>query len=156
MSTGRAHLTSVETVHECGSWLFTVRDAHGVADEVVLVPCEDGVEAWINRCPHEAQRFDTGRGAPIRDGEIVCPKHGSLFDACNGDCDNGEAAGTRLVTVEVAVDLGEVYLDDDAVTFEYAGGIQDGPGVNGADGAAGGDGGSDDEDVPDSTSHIGF
>ncbi|SER81170.1 Rieske (2Fe-2S) protein [Natrinema salaciae] len=165
----RTRLTTVETVYENRSWLFTIRDQHGEPDEVVLVPCEDdaehdstsppsnaredgvdhgstssqpaaddGVEAWINRCTHEAQRFDTGRGAPMRDGRLICPKHGSMFDACSGYCDNGEAAETTLPSVDVSVDDGVVYLTDDDVTFAHAGGIDDG------------------DDGPASTSHIGF
>jgi nitrite reductase/ring-hydroxylating ferredoxin subunit len=120
------HLTAVETVREAGSWLFTATDEYGTDEEVIVVPCEDGVAAWINRCTHEAQRFDTGRGVPMRDGEIICPKHGSMFDACSGDCDNGEAAGTTLPDVAVAVEDGEVYLTDGDYAFSHEGGIDDG------------------------------
>ena len=77
-------LTTVEQVHDDGSYLFTAEDRYGDPEEVVVVPCADGVEAWRNRCTHEDQRFDTGRGVPMRDGEIICPRHGSLFDACDG------------------------------------------------------------------------
>ncbi|QSW99751.1 Rieske (2Fe-2S) protein [Haloterrigena alkaliphila] len=136
-------LTTVETVHEEGSWLFTVRDQYGEQDEVILVPCDDGAEAWINRCTHEAQRFDTGRGVPMRDGQIICPKHGSMFDSCSGYCDNGEAADTTLPAVDITVrDDGRIVLDDDEFTFVGEGGIDDNE-----------DGG---DDGPASTSHIGF
>ncbi|WP_121741230.1 Rieske (2Fe-2S) protein [Natronorubrum halophilum] len=128
-------LTTVETVHEERSWLFTVRDKYGEQDEVILVPCDDSVEAWINRCTHEAQRFDTGRGVPMRDGQIICPRHGSLFDSCSGYCDNGDAADTTLPAVDITISNdGMVYLTDDA-TFVHEGGIDE-------------DGG------PDSTSHL--
>jgi len=137
MST-HAKLTTVETVHEDGSWLFTVRDRFDAEEEVLLVPCEDGVEAWVNQCTHEAQRFDTGRGAPIRDGEIICPKHGSLFDTCSGHCDNGKAADTTLPSVEVDVDDGDVYLADSEYEFVHAGGIEE------------------DDEGPSSTSHLSF
>ncbi|MBZ6494542.1 Rieske (2Fe-2S) protein [Natrinema longum] len=151
-------LTTVETVYENRSWLFTVRDQYGEPDEAILVPCEDGVEhgstnsrpgaddgveAWINRCTHEAQRFDTGRGVAMRDGQLICPKHGSMFDACSGYCDNGEAADTTLPSVDISVDDGVVYLTDDDLTFAHAGGIDDGDDEN-------------DDDGPASTSHIGF
>ncbi|WP_132060137.1 Rieske (2Fe-2S) protein [Halorussus amylolyticus] len=146
----RTHLTTVETVREEGSRLFTVRDEYGEPDEIIVVPCDDGgdsdeVEAWVNRCTHEAQRLDRGFGAAMRDGGIICPKHGSMFDACSGYCDNGEAADTTLVSVELAVELGNVYLTDDAYTFLHDGGIGDGDGD-----------GSGDDDGPSSTSHIGF
>jgi nitrite reductase/ring-hydroxylating ferredoxin subunit len=134
----RTELTAVATVHETGSWRFTVRDLYGEDEEVILVPCDDGVRAWPNRCTHEAQRFDTGRGVPMRDGDLICPKHGSLFDACSGECDNGDAAGTTLPDVDVTVEDGTVYLVDDHRTFRHAGGIDDG------------------DDGPSATSHLGF
>lgn len=141
----RHRLTSVETVLEDGSWLFTVRDGRGDEKEVILVPCDDDerapVEAWVNRCTHEDQRLHReGVGAVIRDGEIVCPKHGSLFETCSGYCDNGEAANTTLVDVGIEVEDGEVYLTDDDVSFLREGGASD----------------DDGDDGPSSTSHIQF
>ncbi|MFA9502715.1 Rieske (2Fe-2S) protein [Natrinema sp. H-ect1] len=131
-------LTTVETVHENRSWLFTIRDQYGEPDEAILVPCEEGVEAWINRCTHEAQRLDTGRGVAMRDGQLICPKHGSMFDSCSGYCDNGEAADTTLPAVDVTVEDGVVYLTDDDFSFAHEGEIED------------------EDDGPASTSHIGF
>jgi nitrite reductase/ring-hydroxylating ferredoxin subunit len=128
-------LTTVDAVRDEGSYLFTAEDPHGSPEEVILVPCEDGVEAWINRCTHEDQRFDTGNGVPLRGGELICPRHGSLFDACDGDCDNGEAAGTALPGVDTATRHGTVFLVDDDYTFRHEGGI-------------------DDDDGPSSTSHL--
>ena len=139
-----ARLTTVERVYEEGSYLFTATNSFDMEEEVIVVPCEDGpdadrsVAAWVNRCTHEAQRFDTGRGVPMRDGGIICPKHGSLFDACSGDCDNGDAAGTTLPDVDIAVEEGEVYLADEEYEFEHLGGIDEG------------------DDGPSSTSHVGF
>ena len=138
--TDRTELTTVETVHEERSWLFTVWDRFGNQEEYLLVPCEDGVEAWVNRCTHEAQRLDTGRGVAMRDGQLICPKHGSMFDACSGYCDNGEAADTTLPSIDVEVEDGIVYLADDEASFAHAGGI-------GAD---------DEDDEPGSTSHLSF
>lgn len=137
-----SRLTTVDAVRERGSWLCTVRDRYGEPTEVLLVPCEgddgDAVEAWVNRCMHEPQALDVGRGATVRDGEVVCPRHGSGFDTCTGACDNGEAAGTRLLGVDTAVEGGVVYLTDAAYSFAHDGGIEDG------------------DDGPSSTSHIGF
>lgn len=193
--TGRTRLTAIETVREAGSWLFTARDRYGELEEVLVVCCGGestesgsrsvesdadesgaiepdggtsenvGVRAWVNRCPHEAQRLDVGVGAAIRDGEVVCPRHGSMFDACTGRCDNGPAAHTRLVSVSVTVEDGTVYLVDREYTFEHEGGIDDdsgggGGGSGGDDGGGtdGDDGDSDDgdEEMPRSTSHIGL
>jgi len=130
-------VTSVETVESDPPYLFTVENQRGEQEEVILVPCDDGVEAWINRCTHEAQRLERGHGASLRNGEIVCPKHGSLFDACEGDCDNGPAAGTTLVDVSVSVNRGDIFLTDDDYSFLHEGGI-------------------DDDDGPGSTSHLRF
>jgi nitrite reductase/ring-hydroxylating ferredoxin subunit len=155
--TDRTAVTTVETLSEDESFLFTVTDTFDVEAEVVLVPCVDGagvgserdgeraseradgreLRCWLNRCTHEAQRLDTGRGVPMRDGQIICPRHGSLFDACSGDCDNGKAAGTTLPAVEVTVEDGTVFLTDDDYTFAHEGGI-------------------DDSEGPSSTSHVGF
>jgi len=138
MTTG-TRIASVGDVPENGSYLFSVEDAFTTEREAVLVPCEDdpGVGAWLNNCPHEDQRFDTGRGAAIRDGEIICPKHGSLFDACDGDCSNGPAAGSSLRPVDIEVRDGAVYLVDDSYTYLH-------------------DGGLDDDEGPSSTSHLSF
>ncbi len=132
-------LTSVETVHEEGSWLCTVTDDRGETVEVTVVPCGEGVEAWVNRCTHEDQRLDRGGevGAVLRDGGVVCPKHGSVFDACEGGCENGPAAGTTLLGVEVTVNRGDVFLTDDAYEFVGAGPDED-------------------DDEPGSTSHLRF
>ncbi|WP_135302072.1 Rieske (2Fe-2S) protein [Haloarcula amylovorans] len=129
-------LTTVEEVHESGSFRFTAEDSYGEPEEVVVVPCGEGVEAWVNQCTHEDQRFDTGRGVPMRDGQMICPRHGSLFDACEGDCDNGEAAGTTLPDVDLAERHGTVFLTDDGFEFMHEGGIDD------------------DDDMPGSSSHL--
>jgi nitrite reductase/ring-hydroxylating ferredoxin subunit len=133
-------LTDVETVHEAGSYLFTAVDGRGDREEVTVVPCEDGVEAWVNTCTHEYQRLDRGGdvGAVTRDGHLVCPKHGSLFDTCDGSCSNGPAAGSPLVSVDIAVNRGTVFLTDDDYEFDHEGGIED------------------DDALPDSTSHLRF
>ena len=132
-------LTSVDTVHEQGSWLFTATDERGDAVEVTLLPCEDGVAAWVNRCTHEDQPLDRGGdvGAVTRGGAVVCPKHGSVFDVCEGGCENGPAAGTELLGVAVSVNRGDVFLTDDDYEFAHEGGREDGDG-------------------PSSTSHLRF
>lgn len=142
---GRYRLTSVDTVTEKGAWLFTVRDDHDEEREVFLVPCEDedgpAVEAWVNRCTHEAQPlYREDVGAVMREGEVVCPKHGSTFDACSGYCDNGPAVETTLPAVDVSVEDGQLYLTDDDVRFLHEG-------VSGDD---------EDDDGPSSTTHLRF
>ena len=145
----RTRLTSVDDVPENGSLLFTVQEPDGEEEEVVLVRCvpdDDGVNteaptvrAWRNFCQHETdQRLDRGFGAAVRSGEIVCPKHGSMFDTCTGYCDNGEAADSYLSAVDVTVDDGVVYLTDPTVRYGHDDGIDDG------------------DNGPSSTSHLSF
>ncbi|WP_267643814.1 Rieske (2Fe-2S) protein [Haloarchaeobius amylolyticus] len=132
-------LTSVDEIPENGSYLFTVRESHGSKEEVILVKQPDCVEAWKNFCQHETdQRLDRGMGVAMREGEIICPKHGSMFDACSGDCDNGKAEGLSLVPVDISVNRGVVYLTDDACEFLHEGGIDA------------------DDDMPGSSSHLQF
>jgi nitrite reductase/ring-hydroxylating ferredoxin subunit len=141
-------LTAVETVRERGSWAFTARE--GDEDrEVFLVPCADEpegseeqpVRAWINRCTHEDQRLHREEvGAVTRGGSVVCPKHGSAFDACEGSCDNGEAAGTTLRSIDIDVRDGAVFLTDDDLTYLYEG-LPDDDG---------------DDEGPSSSSHLTF
>jgi nitrite reductase/ring-hydroxylating ferredoxin subunit len=143
----RTHLTSVDDIPEQGGWLFTVEESDGSLGEVFLLELDDGIAAWRNCCQHETDQelYREGIGAVVRDGGIVCPKHGSVFDAVTGHCDNGPAAGSDLAEVAVTEELGEVYLTDEDVEFSH-----EGPA------GAGGDGDDDDDDVPDSTSHLRF
>lgn len=140
----RTRVADVSEIPEVGSYLFTVRERDGDEEEVILVRCagEGGpVSAWKNFCQHETdQRLDRGigNGVVMRDGGVVCPKHGSVFDACSGYCDNGKAAGSTLVEVDVEVDDGTVYLTDDDLAFRHEGGIDD------------------DDDLPSSSSHLTF
>ena len=130
-------VASADDVPDVGSYLFTVREADGSLEEVILVDLADGVSAWKNFCQHETdQRLDRGSGAAMRDGQLICPKHGSMFDAETGYCDNGKAAGSTLVEVDVTVRHGQVYLTDDDLEFVAEGGI--------------------DDDSPSSTSHLSF
>jgi nitrite reductase/ring-hydroxylating ferredoxin subunit len=131
-------VASADDVPDVGSYLFTVREADGSLEEVILVDLADGVSAWKNFCQHETdQRLDRGSGAAMRDGQLICPKHGSMFDAETGYCDNGKAAGSTLVEVDVTVRHGQVYLTDDDLEFVAEGGI-------------------DDDGDPSSTSHLTF
>jgi nitrite reductase/ring-hydroxylating ferredoxin subunit len=104
-------IVGVDAVPEEGSYLFMAEDAFTNEKEIILVHCNEkpGVRAWVNTCPHESQQFDTGNGAPMRDDEIICPRHGSLFDACTGRCGNGPAAGTTLPDVEITVEEEDVF-----------------------------------------------
>ncbi|WP_066417766.1 Rieske (2Fe-2S) protein [Halorubrum aethiopicum] len=130
-------IVDLEAVPENGSYRFTAKDPFANETELILVRCDEdpGVRAWSNTCPHESQSLDVGDGAAIRDDAIVCPRHGSHFDTCSGECDDGPAAGTTLPGVDLAVEDGEIHLADDRYTFLH-------------------EGGTDDDEGPGSTSHL--
>ncbi|PSQ04085.1 (2Fe-2S)-binding protein [Halobacteriales archaeon QS_6_71_20] len=84
--------------------------------EFVLRRDADAAEvfAWRNSCPHRPEvPLDTGRGARVEDGEIVCHEHGARFECGDGLCTWGPCVGEELDPVGVAVRDGAVYLDDD-------------------------------------------
>lgn len=135
---GDTRLTTVAELSEKGSFLFTVRETDGSREEVIVVSGTDCIAGWKNFCQHETdQRLDRGFGAVLRNGEVICPKHGSIYDGCTGYCDNGKAEGSTLVAVDVTVDDGIVYLTDPRCEFLHEGGI-------------------DDDDTPESSSHLSF
>jgi hypothetical protein len=60
-----------------------------------------------------------------------------MFDAETGYCDNGKAAGSTLVEVDVTGKRGDIYLTDDVLEFVHESGIKE-------------------DDGPASTSHFSF
>ena len=83
--------------------------------EGLLTRLGDGiVVAFTNYCPHWRDvRLDKGSSALVRNGEIVCQKHGATFEKSSGHCDFGPCEGAVLDTFEVIVEDGAVYLTDD-------------------------------------------
>jgi nitrite reductase/ring-hydroxylating ferredoxin subunit len=101
--------------------LFRVRE-RGDDDEreAILIRHDGAVAGWLNYCRHFTHiRLDTGDGAPVRDGELVCTNHGAMFDAGSGLCTFGPCEGAYLTRVEVTVRDGTAYLTDD--DYEFAG-----------------------------------
>jgi nitrite reductase/ring-hydroxylating ferredoxin subunit len=84
--------------------------------EGLLARLDDGtIVAYTNYCPHWRDvRLDKGSGANVRNGDLVCGKHGATFAKATGDCDFGPCEGAVLDTFEVTVADGDVYLTDDA------------------------------------------
>jgi len=120
-------IASVTEVPADGTFLFRVEAVDGGdVREVILVRADgDGagdsggrVAAWLNHCQHFTHvRLDEGGGAPTRDGEIVCTKHGAMFEAGSGLCTHGPCEGAYLDGLDVEVTEGDVYLDDPGYAF---------------------------------------
>ncbi|MFB6171184.1 MAG: Rieske (2Fe-2S) protein [Haloarculaceae archaeon] len=116
-----SRIAATEDVPADSTLLFTVRDGFDL-EEAILVSLDDGVAAWKNHCQHWTDvRLDTGSGATIRDGQLLCGRHGALFERDTGHCTFGPCEGAYLAAVEVTVADGAVYLTDDRYEFEHLG-----------------------------------
>lgn len=114
-------IVSLEEVPEDGTVVFTARDEDGT-DEVVLTRREGEVMAYRNTCPHWTDvRLDSGDGALVRNGELVCTRHGATFERDSGYCNFGPPEGAVLDAVEVTVRDDAVYLTDDDYEFAHRG-----------------------------------
>ena len=128
-------ITALDEVPGDSTFLFTVRrdgeereavltrlDADAADDVAADGGTEVTVTAFENYCQHWTDvRLDKGSGAAVRDGEIVCQKHGATFQRDSGFCDFGPCEGASLSHVEVTVSDGDVYLADDDYEFDHVG-----------------------------------
>lgn len=76
----------------------------GPDTQILLVRTGDEVKAFNPACPHQG----TIVAAP-QDGAIVCPNHGSTFDAATGAVTRGPATA-GLAEIPVKVEGGNVQL----------------------------------------------
>jgi nitrite reductase/ring-hydroxylating ferredoxin subunit len=115
-------IVAVEDVPDDDTLLFTV-SSEGEKTEAILTRLDDGsIVAFENYCPHwTTVRLDKGSGALVRNGELVCQKHGATFQRDTGFCDFGPCEGAVLGTVDVAVEDDSVVLTDDDYAFENLG-----------------------------------
>jgi nitrite reductase/ring-hydroxylating ferredoxin subunit len=115
------HIAALEDVPTDSTLLFTVRDGFDLK-EVVAIRRNGEVAAWRNYCQHWTDvRLDKGSGAAVRDGELLCQKHGATFESDSGLCTFGPCEGAVLDEVEVAVEDSGVYLTDERYEFEQLG-----------------------------------
>jgi nitrite reductase/ring-hydroxylating ferredoxin subunit len=103
------------------SLLFTVRDGFD-REEAIVLELADGVIALKNSCPHWTDvRFDSGDGATVRGDELVCQKHGAIFEVATGHCTHGPCKGATIEEIDVTVQDGEIYLTAENYEFEHLG-----------------------------------
>jgi hypothetical protein len=62
----------------------------------------------------------------MRGDELICENHGAYFESETGFCNFGPCEGAYLNEVEVSVEDGAVYLNDDEYEFVAQGPIEDG------------------------------
>ena len=77
---------------------------------VVLVEMDGKVHALGGICPHDQAGLD---GALVREGRLVCPRHGAAFDLTTGVCAGFDLPAlarypTRLRDGRVEIDVGAV------------------------------------------------
>jgi nitrite reductase/ring-hydroxylating ferredoxin subunit len=116
-------IVEVSAVPEDSTLVFTMDHREsGETGEAILLSSEDDVTAWRNCCQHQRHvPLDPGDGAVLREGELVCTRHGATFGAEDGHCTYGPCAGASLETVEVSVEDGTVYLVDEDWSFQELG-----------------------------------
>ena len=94
--------------------VFTARSGFETTEGLLTRLGDGTVVAYTNYCPHWRDvRLDKGSGANVRNGELVCGKHGASFEKATGHCDFGPCEGAVLDTFEVTVAEGGVYLTDE-------------------------------------------
>jgi nitrite reductase/ring-hydroxylating ferredoxin subunit len=125
----RSRITAAEEVPENDTLLFIIEERNtGEEAEAILLRAGDEIACWLNYCQHLTHiRLDKGSGAPTRNGEIVCANHGATFERDSGLCTYGPCEGAYLNGVEVAVENGDVYLDDPDYEFVTTGPIERDP-----------------------------
>lgn len=115
-------IASAEDVTPDETLLFTVQNGDGEDVEAFLTRFADGVAAYRNFCSHWTDvRLDRGEGAPIRNGEIMCRKHGATFEKDSGYCNFGPCEGATLDPLDVEENGDAVYLTDPDYEFQHLG-----------------------------------
>jgi nitrite reductase/ring-hydroxylating ferredoxin subunit len=119
-------IVAADEVPSDGTVLFTLRNGSETTEAILTRLAADEIVAFENYCPHWTDvRLDKGSGAYVRNGELVCQKHGATFQRDTGYCDFGPCEGSVLSTFDVTVEDGDVYLTDDEFAFEGLGGSVD-------------------------------
>ena len=78
-----------------------------------VVRSDDGIFAYINRCPHAGAPLEMQDDEFLNEDReyIVCAMHGALFEINNGLCVDGPCYDESLSTVPITIVDGEVRLD---------------------------------------------
>lgn len=106
-------IAATDDVPAEGSLMFTLRSGFDEI-EAVLVRSNGTLHAWENSCPHWTDvRLDKGSGAATRGEELLCQKHGAMFEKDSGRCTVGPCEGAMLDPIAVTVEDGAAYLAEE-------------------------------------------
>lgn len=77
---------------------------------VLVVKTDNGFNAVIDRCTHQASQLSPGR---IRRGAIMCPLHGARFEVDTGRCIGGAYPDLRTFDLRIEDGVIEVAVPDE-------------------------------------------
>jgi len=119
---GDDRIAAVEDVPADGTLLYTVSDGDDEHEAILLKLSDGSVTSFRNYCMHWTDvKLDTGDGAPVRSGDVVCRKHAATFEKDSGICTHGPCEGAQLDPVGVETRDGAVFLADDDYEFVRTG-----------------------------------
>jgi nitrite reductase/ring-hydroxylating ferredoxin subunit len=80
---------------------------------LLLVRRDSQVFIYRNRCPHEGDRMEHGRGKFLdEEGKnILCASHGAVFRIEDGVCTEGPCEGESLIAFPAHIEEGSVFID---------------------------------------------
>jgi nitrite reductase/ring-hydroxylating ferredoxin subunit len=94
--------------------VFTARGAADTEEGFLIEDADGTVHGYVNRCPHLIDvRLDRGEGARIREGELLCQRHGASFEPQSGRCTYGPPEGALLDRIDVSIDGERIILSDE-------------------------------------------
>ena len=77
---------------------FTVNVLMGNENiDVLVLKAGDVWRVYRNACPHQGRRLDYAPGKVLcKDGKLICPAHGAVFEIADGRCLQGPCLGESL------------------------------------------------------------
>lgn len=88
-------------------FVFGVASAAGPAFRLIALRHADGVEAYVNQCPHHWQPMNRSDGSFLywSEHELMCAHHSAVFKLLDdGICIMGPCQGSNLIRVPVTID----------------------------------------------------
>lgn len=77
---------------------------------IAIARVGEAYRAVNDRCPHAASPLSPGR---LRQGVVMCPRHGARFDLATGQCIGGAYRAVRTFAVQVSDGWIEVLVPAD-------------------------------------------
>jgi nitrite reductase/ring-hydroxylating ferredoxin subunit len=104
-------LCRLQDLTDPGSRGINLDTRHGTL-EIFLVRKGNELYGYINHCPHTGVNLDwiPDQFLDPSGGFIQCATHGALFSIQEGVCLRGPCVGDRLISIELQIEQGEVFL----------------------------------------------